>query len=336
MKVAVIGTGAIGASWTLLFLTHGHQVVATDPAADAEERLRAWLEAHNDNRGDAHAEPQGAARRAARGEALNGTHSDAPYEGPRKAASLYQRLTFVTDPAEAVREADFIQENGPERIEAKGEILAALDQAARPTAVLASSSSGLLPSQLQEHCPHHPERVLVGHPFNPPHLIPLVEVVPGKWTNEATIQAALSFYTALGRRPIRVRREQPGHIANRLQAALWREAYSLVDTGAASVVDIDTAIAHGPGLRWALLGPFLTQHLSGGIGGIAHVLDHLGPPMQNWWDDLGDPQLTPDLVCHVVAGVQEALAGTDETALLADRDMLLTRFIAAKADTSTL
>ncbi|WP_067461018.1 3-hydroxyacyl-CoA dehydrogenase NAD-binding domain-containing protein [Actinomadura macra] len=315
MKIAVIGTGAIGASWILLFLTHGHDVVAADPAPDAEERIRAWLDSHNETRSDAH---------------------DDLRETPDQAAFLRQRFTFVTDPADAVREADFIQENGPERIEAKAEILAALDQAARPTAVLASSSSGLLPSHLQEHCPHHPERVLVGHPFNPPHLIPLVEVVPGERTDEATIRTALSFYTALGRRPIRVRREQPGHIANRLQAALWREAYSLVDTGAASVADIDTAIAHGPGLRWALLGPFLTQHLSGGPGGIAHTLDHLGPPMQDWWDDLGDPHLTPDLVRDVVAGVQATLAETDQTTLLNDRDALLTRLIAAKADTTTL
>ncbi|QXJ25667.1 3-hydroxyacyl-CoA dehydrogenase [Actinomadura graeca] len=302
MRVAVVGTGAIGASWTLLFLRHGHRVVATDPDPSAEQRLRAWIDAHDDT-------PD---------------------------ASVRQRLAFVSDPAEAVREADFVQENGPERIEAKAEILAALDGSAGPDAILASSSSGLMPSQLQEHCPRHPERVLVGHPFNPPHLIPLVEVVPGRRTGEAAVRSALSFYTALGRRPVLVRQERPGHIANRLQAALWREAYALVGSGAVSVADIDAAIAHGPGLRWALLGPFLTQHLSGGPGGIAHILDHLGPPMQTWWDDLGDVRLTPGLVDSVVTGVRDALAGTDQAALLADRDALLGRLIAAKATTTTL
>lgn len=290
MRIAVVGTGVIGASWAALFLAHGHEVIATDPAPDAEERLRAAL----------------------------------PASG---------RLTFTSDLAEAAREADFVQENGPERPEAKDAIFAVLDEHARSGVVLASSSSGLLPSRIQEACPHHPERVVVGHPFNPPHLLPLVEVVPGALTSEETVRSAMDFYTALGKRPIRLRRELPGHVANRLQAALWREAYSLVERGAATVADIDTAIANGPGLRWALLGPFLNQHLSGGPGGIAHVLEHLGPPMEDWWADLGDPRLTPELTQKIISGVADELAGTDESALAAARDELLTGLLAAKART---
>ena len=156
---------------------------------------------------------------------------------------------------------------------------------ADPDVVIASSSSGLMPTQLQKGCARHPERVVVGHPFNPPHLIPLVEVVGGEATSDAAIERAMAIYTAIGKSPVRIRVELPGHVTNRLQAALWREAYWLVEQGVVSVADVDPAISSGPGLRWALLGPFATQHLSGGEGGIAHVLEHLGPPMVEWWAD---------------------------------------------------
>src|ERR671939_1164068 len=162
----------------------------------------------------------------------------------------------------------------------------------------------------------HPERLVIGHPFNPPHLIPLVEVVPGERTSAEAVDRAMAFYAAVGKRPIRLRQELPGHVANRLQAALWQEAYSLVERGVATVSDIDTAISSGPGLRWAVLGPFLNQHLSGGPGGIAHVLAHLGPPTERWWRDLGEVTLTPELVQKLVAGVDAELAGTDEAELV--------------------
>jgi 3-hydroxyacyl-CoA dehydrogenase len=179
--------------------------------------------------------------------------------------------------------------------------------------------------------PAHPERVLVGHPFNPVHLMPLVEVVGGPETSAAAIEAALTFYRALGKRPVHLRREVPGHLANRLQAALWREAYSLVERGVASVADVDAAIAHGPGLRWALLGPLVNQHLSGGDGGLAHVLAHLGPPTQAIMDDLGSPRLTPELAALLVSGVDDELAYIDQTAMAAARDDLLVGLLAAKA-----
>jgi 3-hydroxyacyl-CoA dehydrogenase len=301
-RVAVVGTGVIGASWAAHFLAHGLDVTATDPSPGAEQRLRSDVAA------------------------IWPTLTPAAGGSP-------ERLAFTSDVAAAVADADFVQENGPEREDVKHEVFAVLDTAARPDVVLASSSSGLLPSVIARGCPRHPERVVIGHPFNPPHLIPLVEVVPGEKTSEQAVEAALAFYTAVGKKPIRLRQELPGHVANRLQAALWQEAYSLVERGVATVADIDTAIAHGPGLRWAVLGPFANQHLSGGPGGIAHVLEHLGPPTEAWWRDLGQVTLTPELVAKLVAGVDEELAGVDPAELVARRDAVLTALLDAKART---
>ena len=255
-----------------------------------------------------------------------------PTVQPVAGASL-ERLSFTADAGAAAAGADFVQENGPEREDVKHRLFAVLDEAARPEVVLASSSSGLLPSVIARGAPRHPERVLIGHPFNPPHLIPLVEVVPGEKTAQEAVAAAIAFYAAVGKKPIRLRQEVPGHIANRLQAALWQEAYSLVERGVATVADIDTAIANGPGLRWAVLGPFLNQHLSGGPGGIAHILEHLGPPTEKWWRDLGQVTLTPELVAKLVAGVDEELAGVDPAELVARRDTVLNALLAAKAQT---
>ncbi len=299
-RVAVVSTGVIGASWVAHFLARGLDVVATDPAPGAEERLRADVAAH--------------------------WTAVTPVDGASP-----DRLAFTVDVAEAVADADFVQENGPEREEVKHALFAALDAAARPDVVLASSSSGLLPSMIAHGAPKHPERVLIGHPFNPPHLIPLVEVVPGEQTAEQAVEQAMAFYTAVGKKPIRLRQELPGHVANRLQAALWQEAYSLVDRGVATVADIDTAISHGPGLRWAVLGPFANQHLSGGPGGIAHILEHLGPPTEKWWRDLGQVTLTPELVAKLVAGVADELAGLDPAELVSRRDAVLNAVLAAKA-----
>ena len=290
MRIAVVGTGVIGESWARLFLAHGHEVTATDPAPGAEDRLRVSL-------------------------------------GPS------ERLRFTDDVAAAVADADFVQENGPERLEVKHELLAVVDAAARPDVVVASSSSMLRPTDLARGAPTHPERVLVGHPFNPPHLVPLVEVVPGEATSPAAVDAAMAFYASVGRSPLRLRAELPGHLANRLQAALWREAYSLVARGVATVADVDAAITEGPGLRWAALGPFTNQHLSGGPGGIAHVLEHLGPGTEALWADLGTASHTPELVDRIVAGVDEALAGSDSADLLARRDAVIAAVLAARRET---
>lgn len=307
-RVAVVGTGVIGVSWTALFLAHGLDVSATDPAPGAEARLREGVRAH-----------WPALQRL-------GLAGDASVN----------RLTFTPDLTEAVAEVEFVQESGPEREDLKQQLFRDLDAAAAPSVLLASSSSGLLPSRIQEFCEHHPERVLIGHPFNPPHLVPLVEVVGGEQTSDSAIERAIGFYTAMGRRPIRLRRELPGYIANRLQAALWREAYSLVERGVATVTDIDTAISQGPGLRWALLGPFVNQHLSGGAGGLAHVLEHLGPSTEALWADLGTPRMTPELAAALVAGVEEELASVDSAAMMVERDSLLIELLSAKAAADAL
>ena len=301
-RVAVVSTGVIGASWAAHFLARGLDVVATDPAPGAEDRLHADVAAHWPT--------------LARMGLADGASPD--------------RLSFTTDPAQAVADADFVQENGPEREDVKHALFAVLDAAARPDVVLASSSSGMLPSVIARGATRHPERVVVGHPFNPPHLIPLVEVVPGERTSDAAVDAAMAFYTAVGKRPIRLRQELPGHVANRLQAALWQEAYSLVERGIVSVADIDTAIANGPGLRWAILGVFLNKHLSGGPGGIAHELEHLGPPTEAWWRDLRQVTLTPALIATLVAGVDDELAGVGHAQLVERRDVVLHALLAAK------
>ena len=307
-RAAVVGTGVIGASWAACFLAAGLDVTATDPAPGAEERLRAAVRA---------AWP------------VLERLGLAPDASP-------DRLTFVADVEAAVAEAGFVQESGPEREDVKQPLFRALDAATAPDVVLASSSSGLPPSTLQAFCERHPERVLVGHPFHPAHLIPLVEVVGGDRADELAIERAMGFYAAIGKRPIRLRAELPGHLANRLQAALWREAYWLVERGVASVRDVDTAIAHGPGLRWALLGPFVLQHLSGGEAGLAHTHEHLGPPMEAWWQDMVTPRLTPELVSAAVAGVDDELAGVDVAAMVAERDALLIDLLAAKAGANHL
>ncbi|BAQ43661.1 MULTISPECIES: 3-hydroxyacyl-CoA dehydrogenase NAD-binding domain-containing protein [Methylobacterium] len=306
-RVAVIGTGVIGASWVSQCLARGLAVVATDPAPGAEAALRETVARH---------------------------WPVLEQIGLSPGASP-ERLTFVAGPEEAAADADFVQENGPERLEIKHETFARLDAAAAPDVVLATSSSGLTPSAIQTAC-RHPGRVVLGHPFNPPHLVPLVEVLGGEKTDEGAVAAAMAFYQNLGKRPIRLRRELVGHVANRLQAALWREAFHLVGTGAATVADIDAAIAHGPGLRWALMGPCLLNHLSGGSKGLAHTLDHLGPLMEAMWADLGDPRLTPELKATLVEGLEQALDGRDRDAMVAQRDRLLVDLVRQKREAPDL
>ncbi|MDB5396065.1 MAG: lcdH [Rhodospirillales bacterium] len=306
-KIALVGTGVIGASWASLFLAKGLDVVATDPAPDAEGKLRAIV-----------------ARHWSAMESL----------GLAPGASQ-SRLTFTASLEDAVRDADFIQESGPERLEIKRELYHRMDAAARSDVVIATSSSGILISEVQTACAR-PERVLVGHPFNPPHLIPLVEIVGGKATSAAAIETAMEFYAAVGKRPIHLKKEVKGHVANRLQAALWREAFSLVHEGVASVTDIDTAIAHGPGLRWALLGPFLNLHLSGGPGGLEYVLDHLGPPIESWWADMREVVLDDALKAKLVAGTDDELAGQSIDVIARDRDQVLLELMLLKAKADNL
>ncbi|QGZ63347.1 3-hydroxyacyl-CoA dehydrogenase NAD-binding domain-containing protein [Paraburkholderia acidisoli] len=302
-RVAVVGTGVIGMSWAALFLAKGLSVRATDPSPGAEARLRAAVAQH--------------------WPALERIGL-APGAAP-------ERLHFSADLDDALEGAQFVQENGPEREDFKRELFARIDARLPPVVVIASSSSGLVMSRVQTSCAH-PERVVLGHPFNPPHLIPLVEVIGGERTSAQTIERAMAFYRAIGKRPIHGRKELKGHIANRLQAALWREAMHLVAIGAASVADVDDAIAYGPGLRWAACGPFANLHLSGGDGGIAHVLDHLGGPIESWWDDLGTPRMTDDLKRRIAEGMREALASRSSDALAEHRDAVVLGLLALRDD----
>jgi 3-hydroxyacyl-CoA dehydrogenase len=302
-RVAVIGTGVIGASWTALFLAHGLDVTATDVAPGAEERLREYVQ---------RATP-----------ALQRLGAPSP--------SSWGRLSFTTDLAAAVSGADLVQENGPERIDFKRSLYGTLDALLPPEAIIASSSSGLTMTEIQAACPAHPERCVIGHPFNPPHLIPLVEIVGGARTSEDTISRVTEFYTALGKRTIRLRKEVPGHVANRLQAALWREVAHLVDSGVVSVGDADAAVCWGPGLRWGVMGPNLLYHLAGGAGGIEHFFDQFTGPMTAWWKVLGSPEITPALREKVVAGVLEEAGTRSLEELAAQRDEDLLGLLAVRA-----
>ena len=305
MSVAVVGAGVIGAGWVVQLLSRGKTVTVFDPlVTDLGERVE-----------------EAAAAVTALGGDLTGWED---------------RLSVATTLAEAVEGAAFVQENGPESPDQKEALLSELDALVAEGVVIASSTSTIPPSRLASMCSKHPERVIVGHPFNPVYLIPLVEVVGAPVTDPDLVDHAMSFYAEIGKKPVRLRAELPGHLANRLQAALWREAYSLVERGAASVADIDAAIAYGPGLRWALLGPLVNQHLSGGAGGLAHVLEHLGPMTQVLMDDLGEPKLTPELADLLVRGVDEELATHDLARLAQQRDELLVQLLTAKSRADAL
>lgn len=299
--VAIIGTGVIGASWAAFYLAKGFDVVAYDPAADAEERLRTWVTAF---------------------------WQDLQQLGLDKTASL-TRLRFEHDLSLAVKDADFIQENGPERLDIKQALYQAMDAAAPVETIIASSSSGLKISDIQASC-KHPERIVLGHPFNPPHLLPLVEVIGGQHTSEAAINRTMAFYQSLGKQAIRIRKEVPGHVANRLQAALWREAFYLVQQGVCSAQDVDTAITAGPGLRWALLGPYLNMQLANGDG-FRHAMEHLGPPMTSWWQDLGSVTVDEDLIAHLGREVDAWLQQMPDVDLREQRDQALLKLLAMRA-----
>jgi len=302
-RVAVIGAGTIGASWTAWFLSRGLEVVASDPSPGAPDLIRRMV-------ADAWPILQ-----------KLGAAADADPA----------RWRFEADPVAAVAGCGFVQESAPERLEVKQPLLRAITAALPPEVVVASSTSGLLASRLSEGCTH-PERVVIGHPFNPPHLIPLVEVVGGANASGAAVRTAVEFYRAVGKHPITLNKEVPGHLANRLQAALWREAVHMVAEGVASVADVDAAISEGPGLRWALMGPHTTLHLAGGEGGMPHFMGHLLPAMEGWWKTLGSPEkVAPALQAKLIAGVAEATGGATTQELARRRDAALARLLATRS-----
>jgi 3-hydroxyacyl-CoA dehydrogenase len=294
-RIAIIGTGVIGASWAALFLAKGLEVVATDVAPNAELSLKRFIEA---------AWP--ALKRL----------------GLSPGASQ-SNLKFTTDLPAAVKNAELVQENGPERIDFKRKLYGQLDELLPADVIIASSSSGLTMSEIQSGCPSHPERCVIAHPFNPPHLIPLVEIVGGAKTSEDTIRRASEFYTGIGKQTVRLNKEVPGHVANRLQAALAREVYYLVAEGVVSVADVDTALCWGPGLRWGIMGQVLLNHLGGGQGGIEHFFEQFTGPMTAWWKVLGSPELTPEVRQKLIDGLHAEVGSSSIDELAAQRDEVL-------------
>src|ERR1700724_3467689 len=294
-RIAIIGTGVIGASWTSLFLAKGLQVVATDVAPNAEAALRNFVE----------------------------TAWPALERLGLSPGASQSNLKFTAALAQAVDGFDLVQENGPERIEFKQKLYGQLDELLAPEVIIASSSSGLTMSEIQKGAAAHPDRCVIAHPFNPPHLIPLVEIVGGAKTSEATIRRAAEFYTSIGQRTVRLNKEMPGHVANRLQAALSREVYYLVAEGIVSAADVDTALCWGPGLRWGIMGQVLLNHLGGGQGGIEHFFQQFTGPMTAWWKVLGQPVLTPEVQKTLIASVHAEVGSRSVDDLAAERDEIL-------------
>ena len=293
-RVAVLGAGVIGASWTALFLARGLRVDVYDPAADAQERVRDYV---------ARAWPA----LQQRGLADRGDP---------------ECLTFHTAATAAVETAQFVQENVPERLDIKHALFAEIEPHLAPEAIVASSASGLMVREMQQGW-RDPSRFLLGHPFNPPHLIPLVELIANELTAGGVLEAAEEFYALVGKVTIRVKREVPGHVANRLQAALWREAIHLVASGVASVEDVDKAVWSGPGLRWAAMGPHMLFHLGAGPGGMAEFCNRYRDSFHRWWEDLGTPELTQEIAASLAAGVADEAKGQDVSSASGERDALI-------------
>ncbi len=298
--IGIIGTGVIGSGWTAHFLRRGLDVVAFDPAPGAETRLRKSIE---------------------------DVWPTLEQIGLNEQASP-SRLSFTSKLASAVTDVDFIQESVPEREDLKCKVIRDIDAAVPPDVVIASSTSGIPMTELQHDC-RHPERCIVGHPFVPPYLVPLVEVVGGKKTSPDVVAWTVDFYTAVGKHPLRLDREYPGFLADRLLEAVWREALHLLNNGWATVEEIDAAMVYGPGLRWAIFGPYLTYHLGGGEGGMTHFLDQFGPALDLPWSYMDPPELTPQLRQQLIDGCQREAAGRSVKELEHERDQCLIAILEA-------
>ncbi len=300
-RVASLGAGVIGASWTTLFLARGHRVQVFDPAPGAEDALKRYI---------AEAWPT-----------LEALEVIVPGADPGN-------FRLTTSAADAVAGAQFIQESVPERVELKRDLYAQIGPALSPGAVVATSASGLTLSELQAGW-RDPSPFVLGHPFNPPHLIPLVEVMGNERTSSDAVDAAEAFYDGLGKITIRLHREVPGHVANRLQAAVWREAVHLAESGVASIADIDRAMWSGPGVRWAAMGPTTLFHLAAGEDGIAAFCERYTQSFNRWWDDLGTPHLDPETSAMLVEGVQNAVGDASVDEIAQKRDDLIIAMLKA-------
>lgn len=300
-RVTVVGTGVIGSSWTAFYLARGFDVTAIDPAPDAEKALRAYVQR----------------------------------EWPvlqrigLSAGADPERLKFSSDLKAGLKNADFVQENGPERPEFKARFFAEIDAATPRHALLVSSSSDLTMDVIQAQC-ENPDRCVIGHPFNPPHIVPLVEIVGGAKTSPRAIEQAMAFYAAVGKKPIRLRKALPGHVAHRLQAALYKEMLYLVQQDVLSVEDCDAAVSFGPGLRWGCMGQTLQWHLGGGAGGIHHFMEHLMDPLAGLMRTLGTPQVDDGLRQAIVDGALRQAKGRLPTELTEDENRVMIGLLALR------
>lgn len=292
---AILGAGVIGASWTALLLASGRSVSVYDPDPGVEGSVRGYIE-----------------KAWPALEELGLTDRATP-----------DAVSFAKSAGEAVDSADFVQENVPERLPIKHAAYREIEPVLSVDAIISSSTSGLTLEALQEGWTD-PANLILGHPFNPPHLIPLVELTANSRTNPAVLEAAEAFYNDIGKVTIRIRKGLPGHVANRLQAAVWREAVHMAVEGVASVEDIDKAMWAGPGLRWAAMGPTMLFHLGAGEGGLRAFCDHFKDTFNGWWDDLGDPRLDEDAIKKLVAGIADQTKGLTTEDLAQNRDKMLT------------
>lgn len=302
-RVAIVGTGLIGASWAAQYLASGFDVIATDPAPNAESNLRKSVD-----------------------EAWELLTAVGMVAGASR-----ERLTFTADLKEAVSQADFVQENVPERALLKAKVFAQMDEVAPAETILASSASGITMDAIQSSCKYHPERCVIGHPFNPPHVIPLVEVVGGGKTSNAVIERTMAFYASIGKKPIRLRKAIPGHVGNRLQAALYREVLYLIQQGVLSVEDADIAVSYGPGLRWGVMGPSLQWHLGGGSGGIEHFVNQFMDGFAGLMRKLEMPDVTPELRQTIIDGVLKEANGQSVEHLAEAENKLVLELLALRA-----
>jgi carnitine 3-dehydrogenase len=301
-NIAIVGTGVIGASWAAYYLSRGFNVVATDPAPNAETNLRKYVD------------------EAWKTLSKNDLSPNASRD----------RLTFEPKMALALANADIVQENAPERPDFKIKLFAEMDDATPRDSILASSSSGITMDVIQSQC-KHPERCVIGHPFNPPHIVPLVEVVGGAKTSAQTIEKAMTFYASIGKKPIRLNKALPGHVSNRLQAALYKEILYLIQEGVLSVEDADAAVSYGPGPRWGVMGPSLQWHLGGGQNGIHHFMEHLMDPLAGLIKSLGSPNVTPELKQTVTDGVMRMAGNRSVEELAAEENEVLTGLFSDRA-----
>ena len=295
-KVAIIGTGVIGTGWIIRCLVHNKIVYAYDKDLKLKKNLvaeikRAW-----------------------------------PYVKKlfNKKKLNIKNLKYFTSIEDALKDADFVQECAPENYKLKTKLMEIVGKYSKPNAIISSSSSGLLPSRIYSKC-KNPSRTIIAHPFNPVYMIPGVELVPGKKTKKNILNKANKFYKSISMNPIMVKKELPGYLSDRLQEALWREALHIVNEGYATTKDLDRAIEDGPGLRWSLMGTFLTFHLAGGKAGMKHMLEQFGPALKLPWTKLKAPKLSKKLSSRVIIGTRNQAKGKSVEKLSKIRDEYLVK-----------